>query len=135
MLAPLLSSVLLLLPQGQEHLKVTGPIPSLLRLGSTAVLELELIDPKARPRTIEMPEVAGLSMRVGGWSEHSSMSVINGRFKREYKFITKISIFPRQEGKFTIPEFEVVAGDQRHRVEAKTLEVVRELQGQERSFL
>jgi len=135
MLAQLVSFLCLLLPQGQEHLVVRGPTPALLRLGSTAVLSIDLIDPQTRPNRIGLPEVAGLSMRAGGWSENSSMSVINGRVKREYKFSTKISISPEREGRFTIPEFEVIAGKQHHRIEARTLEVVRELDGQERSFL
>ncbi|MHC5064428.1 MAG: BatD family protein [Planctomycetota bacterium] len=136
-MTPLLLGLLgLLVPQDPERLDVTGPTPGLLRLGSTAVLELKLVNAESRPAPLRLPSVPGLEL-VGGrnWDERSSLTVVGSRVQRELSFSTRIRMTPSREGEFTIPAFEVSAGNRRHRVEASSIEVVKDLAGQERSFL
>lgn len=108
----------------QERLEITGPEPSTLRLGDSAQVELQVLDPAGQLRELQVPRIDGLSIRANGPMRQMSTSIVNGRRTQQTSITWQLELQPTREGTFVVPPFPVWTGTREQltrelRIEAK----------------
>ena len=129
-------SLLTLFPQAQQEvLKVNGPHPATLSLGTTSEVEIVIEGPSGRTRRPEVPEVPGLQFQLISLGTNSSIQFLGGRMhvSSQAKYLLRIQ--PTTIGEFTIPPIRVYTGTKWQETPELRLEVFKDLEGENMGFL
>ena len=89
----------------QEQLRVQGPVPATVVLGSSSRVDLVVEGADSDPESPNVPAVKGLSCRIIGPSRQMFRSFGGGRNTNQVTTSYTLQLQPQQEGKFTIPAF------------------------------
>ncbi len=127
----LLSSAL----PAQERLRVQGPSPATVVLGSSARVDLVVEGRGADPKTPQPPRVDGLDLRLSGPSRQSFTSITPSGMVEQVTVSWQLLITPLREGSFTVPSFVMQTGSREQRVPELKLSAVKELRGAEFGYL
>ena len=127
LLAPLL--------RAQETLEVEPPSPSTIRLGDVARATLRVEGREAAPRTPKLPEVPGLELSLSPPARQSH-TFFDGRTLIERVGVSyQLQIKPLRDGVFTVPPFPIWTGTREQITPELRIEVVKDLQGEQRAWL
>ncbi len=131
--AALLFAASLLL--AQERLEIVGPEPSTLRLGDTAQVELQVVDPEGQPRELQVPQIDGLQIRVNGPMRQMQQSIVGGRRTQKISLTWRLELQPTREGTFVVPPFKVWTGTKEQLTRELRIEAKKDLQAAELGWL
>lgn len=119
----------------QEQLRVQGPVPATVVLGSTSRIDLVVEGQDAEPDAPSVPSVPGLSIRLTGPSRQMYSSFSGGIVMKQVTTTYQLILQPQQEGKYVIPAFAWRTGAKTQSVGPFALEAVKELRGGEFGYL
>ncbi len=119
----------------QERLRVQGPTPATVVLGSSARVDLVVEGRGGNPDVPKPPKVAGLDIRVAGPSRQSFTSITPQGMVEQVTTTYQLVLTPQREGTFTVPAFSLRTGSREQTVAAMQLTAVKELRGAERGYL
>lgn len=119
----------------QERLRVQGPTPATVVLGSSARVDLVVEGRGANPEQPPVPKVDGLQIRVAGPSRQSFTSITPQGMVEQNTTTWQIVLTPQREGAFTVPAFSLQTGTRQQTVPAMQVTAVKELRGAEYGFL
>ncbi|MCY2956383.1 MAG: BatD family protein [Planctomycetota bacterium] len=119
----------------QEQLRVQGPVPATVVLGSSSRVDLVVEGADSDPESPNVPAVKGLSCRIIGPSRQMFRSFGGGRNTNQVTTSYTLQLQPQQEGKFTIPAFAWRTGSKAQQVGPFVLDAVKELRGSEFGYL
>lgn len=123
------------LSSAQERLRVQGPTPATVMLGSSARVDLVIEGRGGEPKAPVLPKVQGLDLRVGGPSRQVFTSITGAGMVEQVTTTWQVQITPQREGTFTIPSFLMQTGTREQAVPEMQITVVRELRGAEFGYL
>ncbi|MGE3174753.1 MAG: BatD family protein [Planctomycetota bacterium] len=119
----------------QETLRVQGPEPATVVLGSNARVDLVVEGRSADPRPPRVPAVDGLDCRVVGPQRQVYTSLTRSGMVEQVTARYQLILTPQREGTFTIPAFAMHTGSREQTVPALQLTAVKELRGAEFGYL
>ena len=119
----------------QERLRVQGPTPATVVLGSSARVDLVVEGRGGNPDVPQPPKVAGLDIRVAGPSRQSFTSITPQGMVEQVTTTYQLVLTPQREGTFTVPAFPLRTGSREQTVAAMQLTAVKELRGAEYGYL
>lgn len=119
----------------QERLRVQGPSPATVVLGSAARVELVIEGRGGNPETPTVPAVAGLVCHVLGPERQSFSRITPNGVTEQVSTTFQLVLQPQREGTFEIPAFPLQTGTRVQTVPAIQLTAVKELRGAEFGYL
>jgi tetratricopeptide (TPR) repeat protein len=119
----------------QERLRVQGPTPATVMLGSSSRVDLVIEGRGGEPKQPVVPKVAGLDIRIGGPSRQMFTSITGAGMVEQVTTTWQLQITPQREGTFTIPSFLMQTGTREQAVPEMQITVVKELRGGEFGYL
>jgi len=119
----------------QERLRVQGPTPATVVLGSSARVDLVVEGRGGNPEPPSVPKVDGLDIRIAGPSRQSFTSITPSGMVEQTTTTFQLVLTPQREGTFTLPSFTMQTGTRPQAVPAMQLTAVKELTGAQYGFL